>query len=147
MTMVFIDTNQTDFCWFHFHKLYKFIFPGVSKKLEKAAKKKDAEQIRPRIKSITNHMYWVAGTSGADPDLKEQKWLSILNHIVDKHDGHGTLFYQCVHQELREPRAWLNNGRFTNFKIFLTHFRSANMPISTKNCISCTGIKKHHGQD
>ncbi|XP_013411059.1 uncharacterized protein LOC106174182 [Lingula anatina] len=61
---------------------------GVEKKLEAAAKKR-GQEIRPWIKSIVNHMYWVAATAERkQPKYQQEKWLSILNHTVDIHQGH-----------------------------------------------------------
>lgn len=77
---------------------------GISKKLETQAKKKNAEDIRPWIKSIVNHTYWVAASSGMDQNLKRQKWTSITNHIVNKHEHDSELFPRCLHGEL-EGRA------------------------------------------
>ncbi|CAN8016511.1 unnamed protein product [Ixodes persulcatus] len=36
-------------------------------------------------------------------------WLSLLNHVVDKHDGHDGPFSECLHQPLSD-RAWLTEG-------------------------------------
>ena len=77
---------------------------------------KDGASIRPWIKSIINHMYWVAGSSSSDADLKEQKWLSILNHVADIHDGHGDKFEKCIHEEL--DRDWLVQGMYLNIWVY-----------------------------
>ncbi|VDI28809.1 Hypothetical predicted protein [Mytilus galloprovincialis] len=37
---------------------------GVSKKLEAAAKKRGGKDIRPWIKSIVNHIYWISSSCG-----------------------------------------------------------------------------------
>lgn len=89
---------------------------GISKKLETQAKKKNAEDIRPWIKSIVNHTYWVAASSGMDQNLKRQKWTSITNHIVNKHEHDSELFPRCLHGEL-EGRAWLKEGTVDIFFI------------------------------
>ncbi|XP_037502479.1 uncharacterized protein LOC119376867 [Rhipicephalus sanguineus] len=36
-------------------------------------------------------------------------WMSVLNHIKDKHEGHSVLYPKCQHNEL-EPRKWLQPG-------------------------------------
>ena len=58
--------------------------------------------------SIVNHIYWVGDSSKA-ADEREEKWCSILNHIVNvhKHDGHKT-FVECLHGPLE--REWLKPG-------------------------------------
>ena len=52
----------------------------------------DCHEIRPWIKSMSNHMYWVAASSGDDGDLKLGKWSSILNHVSNVHEGHSVEF-------------------------------------------------------
>ncbi|XP_071145418.1 uncharacterized protein [Mytilus edulis] len=59
---------------------------GISKKLEAAAKKSGSKDIRPWIKSIVNHIYWISSSSGTNGDLKLAKWRSIVNHISSKHE-------------------------------------------------------------
>ncbi|CAC5383151.1 unnamed protein product [Mytilus coruscus] len=81
-----------------------------SKKLETRAKKKDTGGIRPWIKSIVNHTYWVAASSGEDQNVKIHKWTSISNHIINKHVHESDVFPQCIHGELEEQRAWLKQG-------------------------------------
>ena len=58
-------------------------------------------------------MYWCAASSGGDGELVEQKWLSILNHVTDVHEGHGEKFPRCEHGELEE-RDWMKRGRFAD---------------------------------
>jgi hypothetical protein len=94
-------------------------FTGISKKLEAAAKKKGSEDIREWIKSVTNHVYWVATSSGDDGDLKKAKLLSVLNHITDVHDGHSETFPKCLHPPITEDRLWLENGTFYPPKIMI----------------------------
>ncbi|CAG2238602.1 unnamed protein product [Mytilus edulis] len=43
---------------------------GISKKLEAAAKKSGSKDIRPWIKSIVNHIYWISSFCGTNGDLK-----------------------------------------------------------------------------
>lgn len=89
-----------------------YIFVGVSKKLERSSKKKGCEDIRPWIKSISNHMYWVASSSGTDGDMKVAKWKSVVNHVANIHQGHGEKFPECQHKELDVERKWLRQGWF-----------------------------------
>ncbi len=46
--------------------------------LESVAKEKDCEEVRPCIKSITNHLDWCAGSSGGDAYLVISKWMSVV---------------------------------------------------------------------
>lgn len=83
--------------------------PGVRRKLEDAAKKKECAVIRDWIDAIVNHLYYCASSSGGDAELVVAKWLSILNHIVNIHSGHGDRFPNCAHGDIEE-RAWLRKG-------------------------------------
>ncbi|KAL5007281.1 hypothetical protein ScPMuIL_016087 [Solemya velum] len=68
-------------------------------------------------KSIVNHCYWVAASSGTDGCLKKDKWLSNSNHVLDKHDGyHSESFRSCQHGPTYEPRKWLTLGEIVQFK-------------------------------
>ena len=55
-----------------------------------------------------------ASTDDDDDDLKEAKWLSITNHIMNKHSGHDSpLFSQCLHGRLHgreRKKKWLKPG-------------------------------------
>lgn len=70
---------------------------GIFKKLRVLSKKKGCEQIKDWCHSISNHLYWAAATNDGDGDLVEEKWLSILNHVCDVHEGHGDRFQACEH--------------------------------------------------
>ena len=50
--------------------------------------------------SINNHVYWV-GDSSESEDEREEKWRSILNHIVNihKHDDN-KIFTECLWSSL-----------------------------------------------
>ena len=58
--------------------------------------------------SINNHIYCV-GDSIKSEGEKEEKWRSILNHIVNihKHDDN-KIFTECLHGTLE--REWLKQG-------------------------------------
>lgn len=83
---------------------------GISKKLEAMAKKKRGQEIRPWIKAIVNHMHWVSASCDGDGELVSAKWLSLMNHIRNKHVGHSQRYPACEHGELTEDRAWLKEG-------------------------------------
>ena len=68
-------------------------------------------------KSVVNHMFWcAASTDDADDDgdLREAKWLSITNHVMNKHSGHDNpLFPKCLHGRLHgreRKKKWLIPG-------------------------------------
>ena len=80
------------------------------------AKAKSQVKLRPLklwAQSISNHMYWCAATSAASVELVKAKWLSLLNHIVDVHEGHSEVFPCCAHGDLDQDewtREWLTEG-------------------------------------
>ena len=78
------------------------MYVGTGKKIDVLAKKKDCAVLQKWKKSIVNHMFWCAASSNDDDDdLKEAKWISITNHIMDKHSGHeNPLFPKCRHGRL-----------------------------------------------
>lgn len=86
-----------------------FIILGFRKKLLALAKKKNCELIGEWIKSIINHMYWCAmSTPNGDQQLIKAKWLSIINHIHNKHHHQG-VFKKCAHKIIHGQRRkkWL----------------------------------------
>ncbi|XP_020610691.1 uncharacterized protein LOC110049249 [Orbicella faveolata] len=60
-------------------------------------------------------MFWCAtSTHDDDTDLKEAKWLSITNHLLNRHSGHeNPLFPKCAHGRLhgrKRKKKWLKPG-------------------------------------
>ncbi|XP_061190456.1 uncharacterized protein LOC133198376 [Saccostrea echinata] len=66
--------------------------------------------IRPWIKSIVNHTYWVAASSGNNGQMKTDKWKSLSNHLINVHDHDSEVFPRCEHGQLEEPRDWMQQG-------------------------------------
>ena len=60
------------------------------------------------LQSIKNHVYWCASTSNGDEDLVEEKWMSLFNHLIDVHKGHGKRYKSCPHGKIE--RDWLEKG-------------------------------------
>lgn len=89
---------------------------GFTKKVEALAKLKGCENVRPWIKSLSNHMYWCAASSeDQSGDLVVAKWQSVGNHLQNVHTGHGELFPKCQHDDLGAERAkkkWLKSSKF-----------------------------------
>ncbi|XP_021356047.1 uncharacterized protein LOC110451810 [Mizuhopecten yessoensis] len=87
---------------------------GLKKKLVAMAKEKECEDLHKWIKSISNHIYWVAAsTPSGDKEVMWQKWASLENHIQNIHEGHGSQFPRCLHANLNEQerrRKWLKPG-------------------------------------
>ena len=89
--------------------MYICLVVGVYKKLEAAGKKKGCKKVKDWARSVSNHLYWCAASSNGDGELVQQKWLSILNHVTNVHQGHGDRFPRCLHDELEE-REWMIRG-------------------------------------
>ena len=97
-----------------------FYTSGFRKKLEAAAKKKDCSLIRDWQRSILNHLYWcVASTEDGDGDTVLAKWLSLDNHVHNKHKHDSPKFHQCVHSRLSK-RKWFKRRKFY-YSIMGTH--------------------------
>lgn len=66
-------------------------------------------------KSVINHLFWCASSTDDDEgDLREAKWLSIINHVKNQHTGHeNDLFPNCGHGKLHgreRKKKWLDEG-------------------------------------
>ena len=77
---------------------------GTGKKLDALAKIKDCNIISKWKQSITNHMYWSAGSiEDNDGDMIVAKWESVVQHVQNVHTNHPNhLFPSCVHDPLEE---------------------------------------------
>ncbi|XP_078341239.1 uncharacterized protein LOC144627624 [Crassostrea virginica] len=70
---------------------------GVYKKLEAVSRKHLCNVVGECSHSISsNHLYWCAASSDGNGDLISQKWLSVLNHVTNIHEGHGDLYPRCL---------------------------------------------------
>ncbi|XP_062582679.1 uncharacterized protein LOC134252712 [Saccostrea cucullata] len=99
------ETHPEIIHWFDCWHIAK----GIYKKLEAVSKKKNCEIVGDWARSISNHTYWCAMSSGGDGELVYQKWCSILNHVCNVHEGHGAEFPRCEHGDL-EDRLWIRRG-------------------------------------
>ena len=96
----------------------------IRKKLEQMSKK-GCPELSPWVKSIVNHLYWVASSSkDSSPDMLEAKWVSIVNHIVNIHSHKNNLFKKCGHGHKKKgdkKKKWLkpsNNIAYNYQKYF-----------------------------
>lgn len=85
------------------------IAKGIYKKLESSGKKKMCDKLLEWARSISNHIYWCAASSNGDGDLVHDKWVSILNHVTNVHEGHGGKYARCQHDQL-DDRNWMKRG-------------------------------------
>ena len=93
---------------------------GFRKKVEKAAKKKDYELIGSWSKSMINHLYWsVMSTKDGNAKVIKEKWLSLNNHLHNKHVGHGSIYKACSHGKIK--RKWFKHRKYTSIFI-ISHF-------------------------
>lgn len=112
----------------HYYDVWH-VAKGVGKKLEVLAKQRDCKLVGEWIRSISNHMYWCAASSdGQSGDIVAAKWLSIVRHIQNIHDGHSELFPVCAHSTLENERKWFkpNTIEFEKLSKLLTNTRLVN---------------------
>jgi solute carrier family 8 (sodium/calcium exchanger) len=84
----------------------------LKKKLLKLSREKECGLLAEWMRSIINHLYWVAvSTPSAASDVMVDKWLSLSNHIHNRHKHEGTHFPQCLHPPLK--KKWLKEGKAT----------------------------------
>ncbi|KAL1420535.1 hypothetical protein MTO96_000511 [Rhipicephalus appendiculatus] len=82
---------------------------GLKKQLMAAARHQGCEIIGLWTRSIVGHLYFSVGAGKGNGDLAIAVWLSLLNHVQNKHTGHGLLYPECQHGDL-EPRKWILPG-------------------------------------
>lgn len=56
-------------------------------------------------RSMINHLYWSVMSSNGNEEEVKEKWLSLVNHLHNKHKGHGKIYKRCSHRKLK--RKWL----------------------------------------
>ena len=100
-------------CLYVYVCFFFFFFPDISKKIEALARKKSCTVLGNWKQSISNHLYWCAASSHGDGEQVKAKWLSILNHVTNIHEGHSETFPECAHGQLEEERKWLRRGNVT----------------------------------
>ena len=89
--------------------IFVFIITTITtKKLCKKAKKKGNEELSKWIQAVSHHLWWSAQTCNGDPELLQEKWLSILQHVVNKHKWRkatGKMFHKCAHGKLSRSKV------------------------------------------
>jgi hypothetical protein len=84
------------------------IAKNISKKLRQKALKKEVVEQMPWIHSVTNHLWWWSlQTSGANPGLLKEKWISCVNYVVKIHKWNGLKFSQGEHGDVNSDVDWL----------------------------------------
>ena len=83
-----------------------------TKHLTQASKKKGCEKLGEWIPSISNHFWWSVETCNGNAEVLKEKWLSVNEHIANRHSFPNNKHYKkCEHGEL-EPdptrrKKWL----------------------------------------
>ncbi|KAG0416988.1 hypothetical protein HPB47_005984 [Ixodes persulcatus] len=91
----------------------------VKKKLNAAQKRAGCQPLEEWTQATTNHMYWSAMAAGGNKELLVEIWLSMQNHVIDKHTGHGGSYTRCVHNEILEAtKMWMdpNSPAYNHYK-------------------------------
>ncbi|KAK3741667.1 hypothetical protein QZH41_016251, partial [Actinostola sp. cb2023] len=92
----------------HFFDIWH-VAKGLQKILKGLSKRKDCSLVESWMKGITHHVYWCATTSQGNQELALAKWLSIGNHVTNKHTGHASSLYpNCTHPPLH--KKWFKPG-------------------------------------
>lgn len=88
-------------------------------------------------------MYWSARAAGGDKKLLIDIWLSMHNHVINKHSGHEGTYGRCLHGDMPEPtRQWMDPSMFLFFQlkvVFLKH-------VSILRLAGLQPIQEHHWQ-
>ena len=108
-------------------------FAAVSKKLKALMKNEKCGDLKPWLQSVINHLYWAAvSTPAGQGELIVAKWKSIERHIQNIHSGHGQLFPNCEHRQLRGRKArkkWIKPSELPGLMLY--HII---MLLSSRNC-------------
>ena len=72
---------------------------NLTKKFHKVAKAKANKALLPWSRSVINHFWHSSKTCSSDRNIFLAMWISILNHIVNKHSW---ALGECAHEEIDE---------------------------------------------
>ncbi|KAL0153959.1 hypothetical protein M9458_050716 [Cirrhinus mrigala] len=87
---------------------------SLKKKLASVSNKKNYRELRPWLRSISNHLYWSCSSSHGDEQECVRRWTSVLHHIrgIHRWEENGRE-YQCAHpplsEEDQEKKRWLEH--------------------------------------
>ena len=94
----------------------KYMTTAFKKKVDSLAKEKDCELVGEWKRSLVNHLYWSAvSTPDGNGDMIRAKWMSLANHIHNKHKGHSKEFPSCKHKTLRgrsKKKKWFKPRKY-----------------------------------
>lgn len=87
-------------------------FQGMKKKPLAASHSGPCKDLEVWVQQVNNRLYYCAAPGKGNGPLLESMWMSLLNHVINKHDGHDGPYHECLHQPLSD-RAWLAVGKLT----------------------------------
>lgn len=91
-------------------------FLGVKKRIHAASRSGLCKELEVWKQPVTNHLYFCALMGKSSGPLIASMWLSLLNHVTNKHDGHDGPYSECLHEPLGD-RPWLAKGTFINLAL------------------------------
>ncbi|KAG0425875.1 hypothetical protein HPB47_026985 [Ixodes persulcatus] len=80
-----------------------------TKKLPAASRSGPCKDLEVWVQQVNNHLYYCAALGEGNGPLLVSMWMSLLNHVINKHDGYDGPYHECMHQPLSD-RAWLAVG-------------------------------------
>uniref|UniRef100_A0A1X7ST94 MULE transposase domain-containing protein n=1 Tax=Amphimedon queenslandica TaxID=400682 RepID=A0A1X7ST94_AMPQE len=119
---------------------------SFQKKVDKLGKQKDCESAQQWGRSMTNHLYWSVMSSEDDNSLPvKEKWLSLINHLHNKHKGHGTIFKKCQHGRVKKKK-WLKHNTKVSEKLtdIISNKRLCNDIIMASNTNQTSLLEAYH---
>ncbi|XP_052285951.1 uncharacterized protein LOC127881841 [Dreissena polymorpha] len=82
---------------------------NLGKKLSSIALAKGNEALKPWLKDITNHFFHSAETCGGNALEMKTKWLSVINHVTNRHTW---ALGQCDHEPIVEDERDLEEKQW-----------------------------------
>ena len=75
------------------------------------------------VKKYSQSFYWCAASSDDNEEMSKDKWLSLINHIHNKHQ-HSGLFKNFAHGNVYHNKKWFtphlnSNGNGNVMEIFV----------------------------
>ena len=97
----------------HQYDVWHFV-KSIQKKLAKISKKKDTAELVAWIPSIANHIWWCSATCQRNTTLLKDKYLSLLQHITNRHNWSCMAILRgCEYEPLtaeQKKKKWLKQG-------------------------------------
>ncbi|XP_042145545.1 uncharacterized protein LOC115319105 [Ixodes scapularis] len=134
------------------------ISKSVKKKMAAASKRAGCQELQMWVQATTNHLYYSAKAGAGDRKLTVDVWLSLQNHAINEHTGHGGSYPRCLHNEIQDStRKWMDPSRFLFSQLrvlILNHVLSADSQAydhlkkitGDKRLLKDVGQMSPHGQ-